>query len=40
MGHISVLRYIGFKEIFCFLYLPNAEAGGIVDLLLKKNRHS
>ena len=33
-------RNIGFKKILCFLDLPNAETGIIVDLLLKKNWHS
>lgn len=39
MGNSPVLRHTGFKELFRFFYLPNAQSGGIVDLLLKKNRH-
>ena len=39
MGNISMLRHIGFKEFFRFFYFPNAQAGCLVNLLLKKNRH-
>lgn len=39
MCNTPVLRHIGFKEVFCLLDLPNAEAGSIVDLVLKKYRH-
>ena len=39
MCYGPVLRHIGFKEFFGFLDLPNAQPGGLVDLLLKKNRH-
>ena len=39
MCNVTMLWHIGFKEFFGLLYLPDAEPGGIVDLLLKKNRH-
>ena len=39
MSNITMLWHIGFKEFFCLLYLPDAQPGGIVDLLLKKYRH-
>ena len=39
MGNITMLRYIGFEEIFCFFDLPDTESRAIVDLLLKKNWH-
>ena len=39
MRDITMLRHIGFKEFFRFFNFPNAQAGGLVDLLLKKNRH-
>ena len=40
MSNTPMQRNIGFKKILCFLDLPNAETGIIVDLLLKKNWHS
>jgi hypothetical protein len=39
MGDIPVLGNISLEEIFSFFYLPYAQPGGFVDLLLKKNRH-
>ena len=40
MGNSPVLRNIGFKEFFGFFYFPDTQTGAVVDLLLKKNRHS
>ena len=34
-----VLGHIALEESFGFFNFPNAQAGRIVDLLLKKNRH-
>jgi len=39
MSNVPVLRNIGLKEFFGFFYFPDAQAGAVVDLLLKKNRH-
>jgi len=39
MCNITMLWHIGLEEFFRFLDFPNAQAGGLVDLLLKKNRH-
>jgi hypothetical protein len=39
VGHIPVYGNISFEELLSFLYLPDPQPGGFVDLLLKKNRH-
>jgi hypothetical protein len=39
MGNCPVLGHIALEESFGFFNFPNAQAGRIVDLLLKKNRH-
>jgi len=39
MCNITMLWHMGLKEFFHFLNFPNAQPGGLVDLLLKKNRH-
>lgn len=39
MRDVAVLGHIAPEESFKFFYLPHAEPGGLVDLLLKKNRH-
>lgn len=40
MGYGPMLGNIGFKELCGFFDLPNAQPGGLVDLLLKKYRHN
>jgi hypothetical protein len=39
MSDVAMLWHIGFEELFSFFYLPNAQPGGFVDLMLKKNWH-
>ena len=40
MRYIPVLRYVSFKEIFCFFYFPYTETGSFANAMLKKNRHT
>jgi hypothetical protein len=40
MRDVPVLWHIGLKEFFSFFYFPDTQPGAVVDLLLKKNRHS
>ena len=39
MRYIPMLRNIAFKEFFCFFDFPDAQSCGIVNWMLKKNRH-
>lgn len=39
MCNITMLRYIGFEEIFSLFNFPDTKSCSIVDLMLKKNWH-
>jgi hypothetical protein len=39
MGNAPVLGHCSFEKFFRLFYFPDSQAGGFVNLVLKKNRH-